>query len=299
MKNVYITAAFSAHTFASTRFVARNRLMLIAILALLSTAIRAQDDGIGKALTSVAAIGAETRTAVNTPDTTRVDTVTKPVIPVWKQKLYYGYNFDIYYHNDSKATKKENGWSIRFEPEIGWKLKERVYLGVRLGGCYQDSYTTFTLEKLDGTTYDQDLRIQHGQWEVTPYARYRLKTIFNGKVGIWLEGHLYAGMDFPRVNDGEVKGTDYDGLRYSATYGLQVAPVITYQFNRKSTFQIFFSIISFGYSGTTRFYRNDEEGNYREYTNDVIIFSGKLRNLIANQFTPALYGLKFGIQKSF
>ncbi len=36
-----------------------------------------------------------------------------------------------------------------------------------------------------------------------------------------------------------------------------------------------------------------------EYTNDVIIFSGKLRNLIANHFTPGLYGLKFGVQKSF
>jgi len=31
----------------------------------------------------------------------------------------------------------------------------------------------------------------------------------------------------------------------------------------------------------------------------VIIFSGKLRNLLANQFVPGLYGLKFGVQKNF
>ena len=97
------------------------------------------------------------------------------------------------------------------------------------------------------------------------------------------------------MTDGVVKGTDYDGLRHSISYGFQLSPVITYQFNKKSTFQIFFSILSLGYSGTAFCYN----GKKTEYTNDVIIFSGKLRNLIANQFTPGLYGLKFGVQKSF
>ena len=57
--------------------------------------------------------------------------------------------------------------------------------------------------------------------------------------------------------------------------------------------------MSLGYSGTTFCYSDPEKGNYNEYTNDVIVFSGKLRNMLANQFTPGLYGLKFGVQKSF
>ena len=126
------------------------------------------------------------------------------------------------------------------------------------------------------------------------YVRYRLKTLFNDKLGIWLEAHLYTGMDFPRVTEGNVTHTDFDGLRHAVTYGFQLSPVITYQFNRKSTFQMFFSILSLGYSGTAYCYTD-----HNEYTNDVIIFSGKLSNLIANHFTPGLYGLKFGIQKSF
>ena len=96
------------------------------------------------------------------------------------------------------------------------------------------------------------------------------------------------------MTEGNTAHTDYDGLHHSVTYGFQVSPVITYQFNRKSTFQIFFSILSLGYSGTAYFY-----GDRREYTNDVIIFSGKLSNLLSNQFTPGLYGLRFGVQKSF
>jgi hypothetical protein len=175
-----------------------------------------------------------------------------------------------------------------------------MYMGVRLGGSYQDSYLTYVYEALDGSQASQDLRIRQGAWEVIPYGRYRLKTLFNDKVGIWLEAHLYTGMQYPRVTAGKVKGTDYDGLRHTIVYGAQVSPVITYQFNKKSTLQLFFSIISFGYSGTTFCYTDPETGKrYNEHTNDILVFSGRLRNLLSNQFMPGLYGLKFGVMKSF
>ena len=241
---------------------------------------------------------AVTAKAQETPVTDSVAAVTVD-IPIWKQKLYYGYSFDIYFHHDSRSDRKENGWSIAVSPEIGWRLTDRVHLGMRFGGSYANTVTTYEVNYLDDS-YTTDLRIHHGSWNVEPYARYRMKTLFDGKVGIWMEAHLYTGMEFPRVTDGTIKGTDYDGLKHSITYGLQVAPVITYQFNKKSTFQIFFSILSLGYSGSTFCYRDPETGDrYKEYTNDVIIFSGKLRNMIANQFTPGLYGLRFGVQKSF
>ena len=239
------------------------------------------------------------QSALNT--VSQADSTAAPeVLPLWKQKLYYGYNFDIYYHQDSRSNRKENGWSINLTPEIGWRLNERMYMGVRLGGSYQDSYLTYVYEALDGSQASQDLRIRQGAWEVTPYGRYRLKTLFNDKVGIWLEAHLYTGMQYPRVTAGKVKGTDYDGLRHTIVYGAQVSPVITYQFNKKSTLQLFFSIISFGYSGTTFCYTDPDTGKrYNEHTNDIIVFSGRLRNLLSNQFMPGLYGVKFGVMKSF
>ena len=258
----------------------------------------AQKDRIAEGLADVAAIAGETKT-VEMPDTTATPKDTAKVampakeIPLWKQKLYYGYNFDIYFHHDSRADAKENGWSFALTPELGWKLTEKVYLGMRFGGSYANTRFSFLVTEAD-TSFTADLRVHHGAWEVAPYVRYRMKSLFNDKVGIWLEAHLYTGMDFPRVTEGNTAHTDYDGLRHSITYGFQVSPVITYQFNRKSTFQIFFSILSLGYSGTTFFY-----GDRREYTNDVIIFSGKLSNLLSNQFTPGLYGLRFGVQKSF
>ena len=146
-------------------------------------------------------------------ETDSIADTTAVQIPIWKQKLYFGYYFDIYFHHDSKANTKENGWSIAVEPEIGWKLKERVYLGMRLGGSYQDTYSSYTYEDLLGQQHTEDLRVMQGKWEVTPYVRYRLKTIFNDKVGIWLEAHAYTGMEYPRVVAGNVNGTNYDGLK--------------------------------------------------------------------------------------
>lgn len=269
--------------------------VLIIAVALAVTAWAQETDPLATGLGGVATVIGETHTVVDSV----AEVAPVKEVPVWKKKLYYGYSFDIYFHHDSRSERKENGWSIALEPEIGWKLKERLYLGMRFGGSYANMATSYNINLLD-TTYSTDLRVHQGSWQVTPYLRYRLKGMFNDKLGIWLEAHLYTGMEFPTVASGEVKGTDYDGLRYSVTYGVQVSPVITYRFNRKSTFQIFFSILSLGYSGTTFFYQDPIEGTrYNEYTNDVIIFSGKLRNLIANQFTPGLYGLKFGVQKNF
>ena len=287
---------------------------LIAFVVIATTALMAQQsDPLAEGAGGVATVIGEAHTALDTQDTateavkdsTVADSAAAQVavkpVPTWKKKLYYGYNFDIYFHNDTRNQMTENGWSIAVEPELGWKLKERIYLGMRVGGSYQETYATYKAEKEDGTTEDVNLRVQQGSWSVTPYVRYRLKSMFNDKLGIWLEAHLYTGMEFPTVvaNGGDPTGTDYDGLKHSIIYGAQISPVITYRFNRKSTFQIFFSILSLGYSGTTFCYVDENNKPYNAYTNDVIIFSGKLRNLIANQFTPGLYGLKFGVQKNF
>ncbi len=247
----------------------RKKYLFLSLIMLASVSLHSQEsDPLATGLGGVATVAGETQTAAES-EKLKVESKGDS-IPMWKKKLYYGYNFDIYFHNDTKKDSRENGWSFALTPEIGWKLTE-----------------------ID-TSYYTDLRIHVGSWEVAPYVRYKMKSLFNDKVGIWLEAHLYAGMDFPRVTEGKTANTDYDGLRYATTYGFQVSPVITYQFNRKSTFQIFFSILSLGYSGTMYSY-----DGHQEFSNDVIIFSGKLSNLLSNQFTPGLYGLKFGVQKSF
>ena len=270
----------------------RKKYLFLSLIMLASVSLHGQkSDPLATGLGGVATVAGETQTAAES-EKLKVESKGDS-IPMWKKKLYYGYNFDIYFHSDTKKDSRENGWSFALTPEIGWKLTEKIYLGMRFGGSYANYKSSFLVSEID-TSYYTDLRIHVGSWEVAPYVRYKMKSLFNDKVGIWLEAHLYAGMDFPRVTEGKTVHTDYDGLRYATTYGFQVSPVITYQFNRKSTFQIFFSILSLGYSGTMYSYVG-----HQEFSNDVIIFSGKLSNLLSNQFTPGLYGLKFGVQKTF
>lgn len=216
-----------------------------------------------------------------------------------KERFFYGYNFDVYYHNDSRSSQNSNGWSLRLTPELGYRISQNAQVGLRVGGSYSRVRNDYSFITLNETNEVQKMLIQSGSWEVIPYSRYRLKTMFDNKVAIWLEMHLYTGMEYPRVLEGKTQGTDYEGLRHTITYGAQLSPVITYQFNRKSTFQVFFSILSFGYSGTTFCYSSKENGKFKEYSNDLIVFSGKLTNLLANQFMPGLYGLKIGVQKNF
>jgi len=292
----------------------KRAFLIISLVAMGVNSLTAQtpkSDPLAEGLAGVATVIAETKApepvkdsvGVAPGDSAATQAVALKPIPTWKKKLYYGYNFDIYYHHDTRNQVKENGWSISLEPEIGWKLKERIHLGLRLGGSYQSTFSTYSYEAEDGSKISEDLRIHQGSWNVTPYVRYRLKTIFNDKVGIWLEAHLFTGMEYPTItktDGGRITNPAYDGLKNTVIYGAQLSPVITYQFNKKRTFQIFFSILSLGYSGTAFNYVDPLTGDRRtEYTNDVIVFSGKLRNLIANQFTPGLYGLKFGVQKSF
>ena len=145
----------------------------------------------------VATVVGETHTMGDPKSVTDTATVTVPKeeVPLWKQKLYYGYNFDIYYHHDSRSERTENGWSIALQPEIGWKLKERLYLGIRLSGSYANTVTDYSMD----TVYISNLRVHHGTWEVAPYVRYRMKSLFDGKLGIWLEARVFTGMEFPRA----------------------------------------------------------------------------------------------------
>ena len=116
------------------RLKVKGILILLSIFNFQFSTCWAEDDHIVDGLASVAKVAGETRTIETVEDSVATQ---EEEIPLWKQKLYYGYNFDIYFHHDSRSDKKENGWSIALTPEIGWRLKERYYLGMRFGGSYQ------------------------------------------------------------------------------------------------------------------------------------------------------------------
>ena len=76
----------------------------------------AKDDHIIDGLTSVATIAGETKNTAEPQDTATAAATPQAEIPLWKQKLYYGYNFDIYSHpGDRMETDGEDllGYAVR------------------------------------------------------------------------------------------------------------------------------------------------------------------------------------------
>ena len=102
-------------------YIMKRTYLFLALVVFGTTAMMAQQsDPIATGLGGVATIVGETRTVADAQespvvqdpqDSAAAEVPVKPV-PLWKQKLYYGYNFDIYFHNDTRNQMKENGWSI-------------------------------------------------------------------------------------------------------------------------------------------------------------------------------------------
>ena len=57
-----------------------------------------QSDPFANGLAAVADVAGEAKT----PGDAIIPVAEAEEVPLWKQKLYYGYNFDIYFHHDSR-----------------------------------------------------------------------------------------------------------------------------------------------------------------------------------------------------
>ena len=119
----------------------RKKYLFLSLIILASVSLHGQEsDPLATGLGGVATVAGETQTVAGETQTAAESEKLKveskgDSIPMWKKKLYYGYNFDIYFHNDTKKDSRENGWSFALTPEIGWKLTEKIYLGMRFRTC--------------------------------------------------------------------------------------------------------------------------------------------------------------------
>ncbi len=76
-----------------------------------------------------------------------------------RKKFYYGYNFDIYFHNDTQDRLNSNGWSFTLTPEFGYKVNERTQVGLRLGGSYYSMHDTYTITN-SITKVEEDIKLK-------------------------------------------------------------------------------------------------------------------------------------------
>lgn len=212
----------------------------------------------------------------------------------FQRKWFYGYSFDVRLHNNSKDLDKQNGFSIAIDPEIGYQLTDKLQFGAKLSVSYMNIYESIAMN--DKGDQFQSVRMQGPGFSFMPYARYRLFNLFEGVISVWLDTHLYAGGDFPFYKQdaiGDVPASRLTDKRVS--WGVQALPLVMLNLKNNKSFNIYFSIMSLGYSGT---YLVSKDGS-KSVSNDLVLFSGKLGGLVGMQLTNGMYGLKFGMQTYF
>lgn len=226
----------------------------------------------------------------------KIVTMEKPVSEEsgFQRKWYYGYSFDIRLHNNSKDLDKQNGFSIAIDPEIGYQFSDKLQFGTKLSLDYMNIYQRITLN--DKGDQFQDVRMQGPGFSVMPYARYRLFNLFEGVVSIWLDTHLYVGGEFPFYKKDVADVVPASKLTdKQVSWGVQALPLVMLNLKQNKSFNIYFSIMSLGYSGT---YLVNKDGS-KSVSNDLVLFSGKIGGLLDMHFTNGMYGLKFGMQTYF
>lgn len=213
---------------------------------------------------------------------------------VFQRKWFYGYSFDIRLHNNSKDMDKQNGFSIAIDPEIGYQLSDKLQFGTKLSLDYMNIYQRIVLD--DKGEQIRNVRMQGPGFSVMPYARYRLFNFFDGVVSVWLDTHLYAGGDFPFYKQDALDDVPASRLTDKRiSWGVQALPLVMLNLKKNKSFNIYFSIMSLGYSGTYLF---SKDGS-KSMENDLVLFSGKIGGLLDMQLTNGMYGLKFGMQTYF
>lgn len=226
----------------------------------------------------------------------QISTMEKPTTEEqsFQRKWFYGYSFDVRLHNNSKDLDKQNGFSIAIDPEIGYQFSDKLQFGAKLSLDYMNLYQRIAIN--DKGDQFQAVRMQGPGFAVMPYARYRLFNLFDGVISVWLDTHLYAGGDFPFYKRDATEGVPAAKLTdKQISWGVQALPLVMLNLKQNKSFNIYFSIMSLGYSGT---YLVNKDGS-KSVSNDLVLFSGKIGGLLDMQFTNGMYGLKFGMQTYF
>jgi len=128
-----------------------------------------------------------------------------------------GFQSDKTHNGDITTT------SFVIAPELGYKLDDKMSVGVALGFGYGKTKNDITNAEAKKTTFD-----------IKPYLRYQVLTF--GKANVFVDGGLEFGM------------TKEEDMKPSMDFGLFVSPGISYDINEKWCIAAHLNdMFSFGY----------------------------------------------------
>lgn len=202
-----------------------------------------------------------------------------------KAQFIAGAAFDIHYQNfSSSSSSKDSSWGVSVAPQAGYMLNEKLMLGATLTFDWTNNLT----EQL---VSDQDSKVITNKfgWSVAPFARYRVAAY--RRFGVWMDSHLYAGMNYPRTGEGAFKPS----FEKQLTYGVQISPVVSFSLNEKTMVNFHVSILSAGFAGSRTWKTNGD----LEDTAHFRMFTGKVSGIFNTLIQEGWYGFKISTIRKF
>jgi len=211
-------------------------------------------------------------------------------------QFFTGLAFDVKWQNSGTTTAAgvssqiSNSYGGEISPQVGYQFNPKFMVGARINFIFDKSYLTAQNEQ---TKVEEKYISSSLGWDVAPFCRYRIaKFGKNDWFTIWADFHMYYGVLYP--NKVEEPGYTTIDFNKKFIYGTQLMPSLGFRITEKSTLFVNFALLSLGYSGTCTEY----DGKY-DYENRLILFTGKLSGLFSALASEGLYGIKFGMIRTF
>jgi len=211
-------------------------------------------------------------------------------------QFFCGLAFDVKWrkdgalYNSGKTSLVDNAYSGEISPQIGYQFNPKLMAGGRINILFDKTYST---EENDQNEQKSKYVMSSIGWDIAPFCRYRLAVLGkNDRFSLWADLHTFFGIKYPR----NVQEAGYITKQFNRMYiyGIQAMPTIGFKIKETTTAFINFAIVSLAYSGSSTIY-----DDRTEYENNVVLFSGKLSGLFTTMGTEGMYGIKFGIIRSF
>ena len=147
-----------------------------------------------------------------------------------------GTQFGIYYDNGtandiSSGSSVRNGSAFNYsiKPTIGYYFTPGLVAGLKFNytNCsYSEGESGFSngniKSYLINVLMGNGLERNYQSWKLSPYLRYRVFTVFQDKVGLWVELDGYYGIHTPRENG------KLDKNNSKTIFGAELHPLISY-----------------------------------------------------------------------
>lgn len=207
-------------------------------------------------------------------------------------QFFAGMSFDIKWSNssiESSDPSKSNVTSAyggTISPQFGYKFNPKFMAGVRFNFVFDKTYFT---QEGDTNKY---LTSSMG-WDLAPFCRYRILELGeNGWFSVWADLHAYYGTMYPT----NIQETGYVTVDFNKKhiYGIQAMPAVAFKINEQTSIFLNVALLSLAYSGTKTMYDDRVE-----YQNNLSLFTMKLSGLSTTLWTEGMYGLKFGMVRTF